>query len=60
MAHTVMQVLFIQSTTPVAIMALVIPQLFDLDRDLANAGWLTSNLAAIGLAYFVLGIAVGL
>ena len=60
MSHTVMQVFFIQSTTPVAIMALVIPQLFDLDRDLANAGWLTSNLAAIGLAYFVLGIAVGL
>jgi len=56
----ILQVLFVESTTPVAIMALIIPQLFDLDQDLANAGWLTTNMAAIGLAYFVLRIAAGL
>ena len=60
MDRTILRVLFIESTTPVAIMALIVPQLFDLDKDLANAGWLTTNLAAIGLAYFVLGIAAGL
>jgi malonate transporter len=57
LARPVLQVFFIQSTTPVAIMALIVPQLFDLDLDLANAGWLTTNLAAIALAYSVLGIA---
>mgnify|MGYP003867628129 CR=1 FL=1 len=58
--HTIRQVLFIESATPVAIMALIVPQLFDLDKDQANACWLTTNLAAIGLAYFVLRIAAGL
>ena len=59
-AQPVLQVLFIESATPVAIMALIVPQIFDLDKDLANAGWLTTNLAAIGLAFFVLRIAAGL
>ena len=58
--RTVVQVFFIEATTPVAIMALVVPQLFDLDEDLTNAGWLTTNLAAIGLGYFVLRVAAGL
>jgi len=58
--HTLLKVTFIQSTTPAAIMGLVAAQLFDLDQDLANAGWLTTNLAAIALAPLVLHIAAGL
>ena len=58
--HTLLKVVFIQSTTPAAIMGLIVSRLFDLDQDLANATWLTSNLAALGLADVVLHSAVGL
>jgi len=58
--RALLQVTFIQSTTPAAIMGLVAAQLFDLDHDLANAAWLTTNLAAIALAPMVLHIAAAL
>ena len=58
--HTLLKVTFIESATPVAIMGLIATQLFDLDQDLANAGWLTTNLLAIALAPLVLHIAAAL
>lgn len=58
--HTLLKVTFIQSTTPASIMGLVAAQLFDLDQDLANAAWLTTNLAAIALAPAVLHLAAAL
>jgi predicted permease len=58
--RTLLQVVFIQSTTPTAIMGLILAQLFDLDEQLANAAWLTTNVAAVALAPVVLAIAAGL
>lgn len=58
--HTLVQVVYIQSTTPAAIMGLILAQLFDLDQDLANAAWLTTNMAAVALAPLFLHIAAGL
>lgn len=58
--HTLLKVVFIQSTTPTAIMGLILAQLFDLDEQLANAAWLTTNVAAVALAPVILSIAAGL
>jgi predicted permease len=58
--RTLLQVVFIQSTTPTAIMGLILAQLFDLDEQLANAAWLITNVAAVALAPVVLAIAAGL
>ncbi|MFP4250777.1 MAG: AEC family transporter [Armatimonadota bacterium] len=58
--RTLLQVVFIQSTTPTAIMGLILAQLFDLDEQLANSAWLTTNVAAIALAPLVLYIAAAL
>jgi predicted permease len=58
--HTLLKVVFIQSTTPTAIMGLILAQLFDLDEQLANAAWLITNVAAVALAPLVLSIAAGL
>jgi len=58
--HTLLQVAFIQSAAPASIMGLIVARLFGLDQDLANAGWLTTNLAAIALAPMVLHIAAGM
>ncbi|MFO8081774.1 MAG: AEC family transporter [Armatimonadota bacterium] len=58
--RTLLQVVFIQSTTPTAIMGLILAQLFDLDEQLANSAWLTTNVAAIALAPVVLYIAAAL
>lgn len=58
--RTLLQVVFIQSTTPTAIMGLILAQLFDLDEQLANAAWLTTNVAAVALAPVVLAIAASL
>ncbi|MGI5818800.1 MAG: AEC family transporter [Armatimonadota bacterium] len=58
--RALLQVVFIQSSTPTAIMGLILAQLFDLDDQLANAAWLTTNVAAIALAPLVLTIAAGL
>ncbi len=55
-----LQVTFIQSATPTAIMGLILAQLFDLDEQLTNAAWLTTNVAAVALAPVVLSIAAGL
>jgi hypothetical protein len=55
-----LQVTFIQSATPTAIMGLILAQLFDLDEQLTNAAWLTTNVAAVALAPLVLQIAAGL
>ena len=48
--HTFLKVIIIQSATPSAIMSLTIVQALGLKPDLANACWLTTNLAAIPLA----------
>jgi len=58
--RSLLQVVFIQSATPAAIMGLILAQLFDLDEQLANAAWLTTNVAAVALAPLVLHIAAGL
>lgn len=58
--RALLQVVFIQSMTPTAIMGLVLAQLFDLDEQLANAAWLTTNVAAIALAPLILHVAAGL
>ncbi len=58
--HALLQVTFIQSATPTAIMGVVLAQLFDLDEQLTNAAWLTSNVAAVALAPLILRIAAGL
>lgn len=58
--RSLLQVVFIQSTTPTAIMGLVLSQIFDLDEQLANAAWLTTNIAAVALAPLVLQVAGGL
>ncbi len=46
----------IQSTAPTAIMSVLLADLFDLDRRLAGALWLTTNITAIVLAPSVLVI----
>lgn len=58
--HTLLKVVFIQSSTPTAIMGLILAQLFDLDQHLANAAWITTNVAAVALAPLILKIAAGL
>lgn len=58
--RALLQVVFIQSTTPTAIMGLILAQIFDLDEQLANAAWLTTNVAAVALAPLILQIAAGL
>lgn len=55
--RALLQVVFIQSATPTAIMGLVLAQIFDLDEQLANAAWLTTNIAGVALAPLVLQIA---
>lgn len=54
------QVVFIQSASPASIMGLVLAQIFDIDEHLANAAWLTTNIAAVALAPLLLHIAAGL
>jgi hypothetical protein len=44
-----MQVVVIQSAMPVAIFALVLCKLFDLDMDLANASWIFTTFATAGV-----------
>ncbi|MGC9319938.1 MAG: AEC family transporter [Armatimonadota bacterium] len=58
--HALLRVVFIQSAAPAAIMGLVLAQIFDLDEHLANAAWITSNVAAVALAPLLLRIAAGL
>ncbi len=58
--RALLQVVFIQSTTPASIMGLILAQLFDLDGQLANAAWLTTNIGAVAVAPVVLQIAAGL
>jgi len=55
--HSLLQVVFIQSSTPVAIMAVLLADIFDLNRRLAGALWLTTNLSAALLAPLVLIVA---
>ncbi|MGD9495196.1 MAG: AEC family transporter [Armatimonadota bacterium] len=54
------QVVLIQSASPASIMGLVLAQIFDIDEHLANAAWLTTNVAAVALAPVLLQIAAGL
>ena len=51
------QVVLIQSASPASIMGLVLGQIFDIDEHLANAAWLTTNLAAVALAPVLLHVA---
>jgi predicted permease len=41
------QIILLESATPVAVSPLVLPLLFGLDRDLANALWLFTTLACL-------------
>ncbi len=54
------QVVLIQSASPASIMGLVLGQIFDIDEHLANAAWLTTNIAAVALAPLLLHFAAGL
>jgi len=58
--RALLQVVLIQSASPASIMGLVLGQIFDIDEHLANAAWLTTNLAAVALAPLLLQIAAGL
>jgi predicted permease len=49
-----LQTTVIQSATPTAIMAIVVTQVFNQNRDLASALWLTTNLSGIVLAPAIL------
>ncbi|HCU37524.1 MAG TPA: hypothetical protein DGT21_19455 [Armatimonadetes bacterium] len=55
--HSLLKVAFIQSSTPVAIMCVLLADIFDLNRRLAGALWLTTNLTAALLAPLVLIVA---
>lgn len=55
--NQLVQVVFIESCTPVAILALVVAQAARLNTDLANSLWLTTNLVAVGLAPLTLLVA---
>jgi len=54
------QVVLIQSASPASIMGLVLAQIFDVDEHLANAAWLTTNVAALALAPVLLHVAAAL
>ena len=54
--HALLKLAIIQSTAPTAIMSVLLADLFDLDRRLAGALWLTTNITAIVLAPLVLVI----
>lgn len=48
--HALLKMALIQSSAPTAIMSVLLADLFDLDRRLAGALWLTTNVTAILLA----------
>lgn len=48
------QVIFVQSCMPVAIFALILANLFDLSRNMANTVWLLTNALAIALSPLIL------
>ena len=52
--HSVLRVVVIQSAAPCAIMAVMLSDVFDLNRELAGAVWLTTNVTAILLAPILL------
>jgi len=55
--RALLQVVLIQSASPASIMGLVLGQIFDIDEHLANAAWLTTNVAAVALAPVLLHVA---
>ena len=55
--HTLLRVAFIESATPVAIMSVMLAQVFDLNVPLAGALWLTTNLTATLMAPVILLLA---
>lgn len=55
--HQVLQVVFLQAATPSAIMAIMLADVFSLNRDLAGALWLVTNVLAVFLAPLLLLIA---
>jgi predicted permease len=55
--HNLLKVAFIESAAPTAIMAVLLADVFDLNRELAGALWLTTNISAVFLAPVLLLIA---
>ncbi|MFO7946229.1 MAG: AEC family transporter [Armatimonadota bacterium] len=55
--HDLLKVVFIQSATPAAIMAVMVADIFDLNKGLAGALWITTNVTSIFLAPVILYIA---
>ncbi len=55
--RSLLQVVFIMSATPGAIMSVILADIFSLNRALAGALWLTTNITAIFFAPLVLIIA---
>ncbi len=55
--HSALKVVFIESATPCAVMVVMLSDVFNLDRKLAGALWLTTNVSAAFLAPIILIIA---
>lgn len=55
--NQLVQVVFIETSTPVAIMSLIVAQVTDLNIDLANSLWVTTNLVAVAWAPVILCLA---
>jgi malate permease and related proteins len=55
--HSLLKVCFIESATPVAIMSVMAADIFGLNRRLAGALWLSTNLTAVALAPVILLLA---
>lgn len=55
--HDALRVVFIQSAAPVAILGVMLADVFGLNRDLAGALWLTTNVTGVLLAPAILVIA---
>lgn len=55
--HSLLRVAFIQSATPSAIMAVMLSDVFDLNRNLAGALWLATNITSVFLTPVILVIA---
>lgn len=55
--HSLLQVVFIQSATPSGIMVVMLADVFDLNRKLAGALWLTTNITGTFLAPIIILVA---
>ena len=55
--HSLLRVSFIEAAAPTAIMAVMLSDVFDLNRQLAGALWLTTNITAVFLIPLILLVA---